>query len=402
MGKRSVGVGRRRDGDLLSGSQVRVIPSLSLMVLLLLACLSGCANGEQEAPRFSDDVVKRLDEAVADQMHYNDLPGVVVGVWVPGEGEYVVARGKANLETGEKREVGDPFRVGSITKTFVATAVLRLVEEGELSRSDKLAEWYPDFPNAEKITVDDLLRMRSGIVEGSDTWDALWEAYQKDRLAGLSADDMIERAAESSAQLGYPPDQRTEYTNVNYVLLGKIVEEVSGEDLGAHLDRTIHEPLGLEDTAYPKTSDLPGDLHGYSRDIARVEPVDTTVVNPDPIGGAGAMVSTVPDLKVWAKAVCTGRLLEPETQEARLRTQPLSGLPGGEVGYGEGIIKTGGFCGHDGDIFGFNSQMLYLPQRDATIVVSVNKTDPYAVDPPANAIARDIVAIVLPEHVLNG
>jgi D-alanyl-D-alanine carboxypeptidase len=399
MGERSVGGGRRRHGDLLFGSPVRGIPYRSLLVLLLLACLSGCGNGEQEAPRFSDDVVERLDEAVADQMEYNDLPGVVVGVWVPGEGEYVVARGKANLETGEKREVGDPFRTGSITKTFVATAVLQLVEEGELSKSDKLAEWYPDFPNAEKITVDDLLRMRSGIVEGSDM-DAFWEAYEKDRLAGVSADDVIERAAQSSAQLGYPPDQRTEYTNVNYILLGKIVEKVSGEDLGAHLSRTILEPLGLEDTTYPKTSDLPGDLHGYHRDIARVEPVDTTVVNPDPIAGAGAMVSTVPDLKVWAKAVCTGELLEPETHEARLRTQPLSGWPD-RVGYGEGIIKAGSFCGHGGDLFGFNSQMLYLPQRDATIVISVNKTDPYA-EPPAEALAGDIVAILFPKHVLGG
>jgi D-alanyl-D-alanine carboxypeptidase len=399
MGERSIGGGRRRHGDLLFGSPVRGIPYRSLLVLLLLACLSGCGNGEQEAPRFSDDVVERLDEAVADQMEYNDLPGVVVGVWVPGEGEYVVARGKANLETGEKREVGDPFRTGSITKTFVATAVLQLVEEGELSKSDKLAEWYPDFPNAEKITVDDLLRMRSGIVEGSDM-DAFWEAYEKDRLAGVSADDVIERAAQSSAQLGYPPDQRTEYTNVNYVLLGKIVEKVSGEDLGAHLSRTILEPLGLEDTTYPKTSDLPGDLHGYHRDIARVEPVDTTVVNPDPIAGAGAMVSDVPDLRIWAKAVCTGRLLEPETHEARLRTQPLSGSPD-QVGYGEGIIKAGSFCGHGGDLFGFNSQMLYLPQRDATIVISVNKTDPYA-EPPAEALAGDIVAILFPKHVLGG
>ena len=230
--------------------------------------------------------------------------------------------------------------------------------------------------------------------------DAFWEAYEKDRLAGVSADDVIERAAKSSAQLGYPPDQRTEYTNVNYVMLGEIVEKVSGEDLGAHLDRTILEPVGLKNTTYPKTSSLPGDLHGYHRDIARVEPVDTTVVNPDPIAGAGAMVSTVPDLKVWAKAVCTGRLLEPETHEARLRTQPLSGWPD-RVGYGEGIIEAGSFCGHGGDLFGFNSQMLYLPQRDATIVISVNKTDPYA-DPLADAIARDIVAILFPEHVLDG
>lgn len=295
--------------------------------------------------------------------------------------------------------MGDPFRVGSITKTFVATAVLRLVEEGELSKSDELAEWYPDFPNAERITVGDLLRMRSGIVEGSDM-DAVWEAYKKNRLADLSADDVIERAAKSSAQLGYPPDQRTEYTNANYVLLGGIVEKVSGEDLGAHLGRTILEPLGLKDTTYPKTNDLPGDLQGYHRDIARVEPVGTTVVNPDPIAGAGAMVSTVPDLKIWAKAVCTGRLLEPPTHEARLRTQPPSGWPD-RVGYGEGIIEAGSFCGHGGDLVGFNSQMLYLPQTDATIVVSVNKTDPYA-DPPADALARAIVAILFPKHVLGG
>jgi len=241
--------------------------------------------------------------------------------------------------------------------------------------------------------------MRSGIVEDSDI-DAFWEAYEKDRLAGLSTDDVIERAAESSARLGHPPDQRTEYTNANYVLLGEIVEEVSGEDLGAHLDRTILGPLGLEDTAYPGTSDLPGDLRGYHRDIYRVEPVDTTVVDPNPIAGAGAMVSTVWDLKVWAKAVCTGELLEPETHEARLRTQPVSGWFG-EVGYGEGIIEAGSFCGHGGDLFGFDSQMLYLPQRDATIVISVNKTDPYA-DPPAEALAGDIVSILFPEHVLDG
>jgi D-alanyl-D-alanine carboxypeptidase len=77
-----------------------------------------------------------LDKAIAKQMRDEDLPGVVVGVWVPGEGEYVVARGKANIETGEKRALDDPFRIGSITKTFTATAVLQLVDEGNLLKSD--------------------------------------------------------------------------------------------------------------------------------------------------------------------------------------------------------------------------------------------------------------------------
>ncbi len=96
-------------------------------------------------------------------MRDNHLPGVVVAITVPGEGEYIAVRGSANLATGRARELDDPFRIASITKTFVATAILQLVDEGQLSTSDNLSKWFPDFPNADTITIDDLLRMRSGI-----------------------------------------------------------------------------------------------------------------------------------------------------------------------------------------------------------------------------------------------
>jgi len=78
-----------------------------------------------------------------------NLPGVVVAIWVPGEGEYFFTKGVANLETGALRELDDPFRIASITKTFTATAVLQLVDEGKLSTSDKLLKFFPEFPNAD-------------------------------------------------------------------------------------------------------------------------------------------------------------------------------------------------------------------------------------------------------------
>ncbi|WP_228282431.1 serine hydrolase domain-containing protein [Rubrobacter tropicus] len=370
-----------------------------MVFLSALVPFFGCGNDARDAPRFSDDVVRQLDDAVADQMRFNDLPGAVVGVWVPGEGRYVVAKGKANLETGEVRNVDDPFRIGSITKTFVATAVLRLVDEDEISKSDKLSRWYPDFPNADRITIDDLLSMRSGIAEASDI-DILWDAYKEDRLAGISTGEVIERSMGRSARFGRPPDQRTEYTNVNYILLGEIVERVSGEDLGTHITRNVLEPLGMKNTIYPVEDDLPGSLHGYHRDIARVKLVDTTTINPAPIAGAGAMISDVSDLKIWARALCTGKLLEPETHGARLQTRPVRGWPG-HIEYGEGIVNAGGFCGHGGDLFGFNSQMLYLPQRDAVLVINVNRTDPYD-EPAAEAITRDIIRILFPKYAANG
>ena len=168
MGKRKVGRATTEHVAVVWGPRGKK-PSLIVLLGLLssLALLSalGCANDGQQDSGFSEDTVQRLDRAIAKQMQEDDLPGVVVGVWVPGEGEYVVARGKANLKTGEQRDLEDPFRIGSITKTFTATAILQLVEEGKLSKTDKLAKWYPDFPNADKITIEHLIRMQSGIVE---------------------------------------------------------------------------------------------------------------------------------------------------------------------------------------------------------------------------------------------
>ncbi len=123
-------------------------------------------NGGED--RFSSDTIQQLDSAIAEVMSEENLPGVAVAVLILGEDECVQAQGAGNLETGTVRQPNDSFRIGSITKTFTATALLQLVDQGQLSKSDPLSNWYPDFPNAEQITVDDLLSMRSG---SPDYWD---------------------------------------------------------------------------------------------------------------------------------------------------------------------------------------------------------------------------------------
>ena len=389
--------------EITTSSSGLLRPKLSSTVILLVLlfisaflALSGCGKDDQGASQgagqggsgFSDDTVLRLDRAIAEQMQANDLPGAVVGVWVPGEGEYVVARGKANLKTGEKRDVDDPFRIGSITKTFVATAILQLVDEGKLSKSDKLAKWYPDFPNADKITVDHLLSMRSGIVD--PPWDDFFGELTSSR-----------ETIEASADLGgafLPPGQRTQYTNTSYVILGEIIGKVSGKDTGDRIAQSILGPLGMKDTLHPTDSTLPGDLRGYTLDPSTGELKDVTGFDPSAVGGSGAMVSDASDLKVWAEAVCTGRLLKPETHRARLRTQHLSGEPD-FVGYGEGIKEIGEFCGHDGVQPGFSSEMWYLPEEDATIVVGVNRDSPFPTPSPSGSISEAVANILFPEHV---
>jgi D-alanyl-D-alanine carboxypeptidase len=130
----------------------------------------------------------------------------------------------------------------------------------------------------------------------------------------------------------------------------------------------------MKHTWYPTNNDLPGHLHSYSWNAQTGKFDDKTVLNPNIPGGAGAIISTMSDLKTYAEALCTGRLLKPDTHKARLATQPLEGLPD-FIGYGEGIAKFGHFCGHNGTIFGFSSEMWYLPEKDAVIVINVNRLD---------------------------
>jgi D-alanyl-D-alanine carboxypeptidase len=211
---------------------------LSVAILVLLP-LSGCAGessggGDTQADgsdtvHLTDANVQAVNDLIAQEMEDKNLPGVVVGVWTPDEGEYVTAQGTANLDTGRAREPEDSFRIASITKTFTGTAVLQLVDKGQLNTSDKLSTWYPEFPNADEITVDDLLRMRSGIVDPFD--EDFLQMWIKNPTMDFSPEDAIAASAARADEFE-PPNEKTEYNNLNFVFLQEIVGKVSGNDLG--------------------------------------------------------------------------------------------------------------------------------------------------------------------------
>lgn len=384
-----------------------------VVTALATLVLSGCGGDtgsteQQQSPseptqqtsggeRFSAANLKELDTTIAGVMNDKNLPGVLVAVSVPGEGEYLTAQGKANLDTGRAPDPDDQFRIGSVTKTFVATAILQLVDEGKLNKSDTLSKWYPDFPNADRITIDDLLRMRSGI---PDYWDEeALKQYYDNPLEQMTNEDVI-KAAASKADQFEPPDQETKYTNTNYNILGAIIEKVSGNDINTQISENILKPLGLKNTLYPTNYELPGELHGYGLNPQSGEFEDKTILNPTPVGGAGAMISNMSDLGVWAKALYNGDLLSQETQQARLQTQPAEGMA--PTRYGEGIFEgTEGVWGHGGEINGFSTDMWYIPKQDATIVISVNRCDE-TYDRESGDVNLAVLKSLFPEYVPSG
>lgn len=271
---------------------------------------------------------------------------------------------------------------------------MQLIDQGLLSKTDKLAKWFPDFPNANLITIDDLLRMRSGIADAAD--EEMLELYYQNPLKDFPPATSFARSAARKSQFT-PPNQKTKYTNVNYNFLEVIVERVTGRRLGEQIAKTILKPLGMNNSLYPYDNKLPGHLRGYGLNRQTGQFEDKTISNPSLPGGAGAMISTLADLRVYARALATGALLKPETHLARLQGQPLEGAPD-IVRYGQGIGQLGKFYGHNGTIMGFSTEMWYLPEKDAVIVINVNRLD--ADDrTQAGELFFLMAKLLFPEHV---
>jgi D-alanyl-D-alanine carboxypeptidase len=352
-------------GLLFSQVSVSATDHPSSMNRSIVAKDSPEANGA-----FSKQTVQKLDAAITKIIQQNNLPSAAVGAYAPGKEPYRFVKGMADLQTRAPRQFEQPFRIASLTKTFTATAVLRLVDKGLLSKTDPLSKWFPDFPNATKITVDDLLRMRSGIPDPDDS-EVIGKTYDNP-LMSYSDADWIKEAASKPNQFK-EPDRETVYANVNYILLAEIVKKATQKDIGVVITEEVIQPLKLKNTIYPVNPNLPGGLHGYGWNSQTRRFEDKTKFNPDIAGAAGAMISTMPDLMTYVRALCTGTLLKPETQTARMQGMPFAENPA--VSYGEGVLVTKSVCGHGGTIPGFNTEMYYLFEQDAVVVVSVNRLD---------------------------
>jgi D-alanyl-D-alanine carboxypeptidase len=319
---------------------------------------------------FPPAVAANLDREISAIVQRNNLSSVALEVDVPNRGKYTFVDGYANLETKLPRTLQQPFRIASVTKPFAATAILVLVDRGQLNKTDPISKWYPAFPNATKITVDDLLRMRSGVPAPNDD-QVLARVYD----APLAPAPSLERELASYAQLKkqfVPPNTVGVYTDFNYDILAGIVQRITGKDIGQLIGDTIIDPLGLHATSYPSGTSIPGPLRGYGWNPSAKRFDDKTLFNPPLAGAAGAVVSDIPDLLTFSRTLCVGGLLKPDTHAAQLRGQPLQET---NANYGEGVAVGKGFCGHSGTINGLRTDMYYVSASNASFVISVNRLD---------------------------
>ncbi|MGC9376372.1 serine hydrolase domain-containing protein [Streptomyces sp. MH13] len=327
--------------------------AVALSVALAAPAVAAPGTGGHDATR------RAMEAAVAD-----GVPGVTATAR-DGHRTWSETAGVGDLRTGEPRSERDRYRVGSITKTFVATVLLQLEAEGRLSLDDTVDTWLPGVVegnghDGSRITLRQLLNHTSGIFNVTADEDFARAYFTKDGFLEHRYDTVTPRQLVAIAMTHEPdfaPGADWNYSNTNYLLAGMVIEEVTGRPYGDEVRRRVIEPLKLRATSVPGTrtglpepssraySKLDGAVTGRTYDVTRL--------NPSIAGPAGEMISSSADLNRFYTALFRGRLLPAEQLAEMTTTVPAE--PGAD--YGLGLIKRELDCGvtvwgHAGGIHG--------------------------------------------------
>ncbi|MFD6973167.1 serine hydrolase domain-containing protein [Streptomyces sp. NPDC059949] len=348
-------------------------------------------------PQLTPAVALQLDAAVRQVMREAQVPGVIVGLWAPGKGSYVKAFGVADKATGAPMETGFNTRIGSQTKTFTVTALLQLVDQGKLGLDDPIGKYIAGVPNGDRITLRELAGMRSGLFNYSEDPD-FDKAFTSDPDRRFTPQQLLDYSFKHP--VNFAPGEKFEYSNTNLILLGLLIEKVTGRTLQKVIDQDVVEPAGLRRTLFPTGAEFPAPhAQGYTDQTASGKIEVATDWDPSWAWAAGAMISDLENLRSWARTLATGTLLTPATQAQRLKTTSV-GIPG--AGYGLGLFNVQGWIGHNGSLPGYESLGVYLPQEQATLVVILNTDVLHDGQEPSTLFGEAITGIVTPDHVYPG
>jgi len=300
-------------------------------------------------------------------------PAAIIYVRTPTGARAGVA-GFADRTAHVSMRVADRWRIASLTKAFVSVLVLQLEAEGKLDIDDPVATYVPGVvPNGNAITLRELMNHTSGLFNFTD--DA---AFVNDPIASFSRPwSPSELLAVAFAHApNFPPGSNWSYSNTNYIVLGLVVEAVTGKPLGQVLQERIFTPLALTATSFPLTIGLAPDfVHGYVKLPATALIDISAALNPSWAWAAGGIVSNASDVTTFYRALLTGKLL-PATQLDELETPSQNAGTYG-LGISNAFLDCGRTLNHNGDLLGWRTIVYASKNGKRQAVVMVNVNDAY-------------------------
>ncbi|WP_185843671.1 serine hydrolase domain-containing protein [Pseudoalteromonas luteoviolacea] len=297
-------------------------------------------------------------------------PGAVALISKEGEVIFKKAIGSANLELKVPLKAKNVFKIGSISKQFTAAAIMILQERGKLSVHDDIHKYVPDFPTeGHVITIEQLLTHTSGLANYTEDRELMLKEIQ----APATLDEMLARFA--AHPMKFQPGDAMAYSNTGYVLLGKIIEVVSGQSYAEFIDEHIFDKLDMKNSHYAGRQIIKRHVSGY--DLSPEGYVNAGYIDMIWPHAAGALSSNVFDLNIWFTALANGSLISEQSYQQMIAPVTLNDGRVSNYGYGLATTTIGEYqaIGHAGGIHGFVSDAVYVPEEELYITVLANSTN---------------------------
>jgi D-alanyl-D-alanine carboxypeptidase len=369
---------------------------IQLFIVCLLSAVVVCGQ--------TTTTLKTALQLKLDEWHKaGSFPGATLGVVLPSGESFGLAVGFSDRETRTAMKPTDRMPAGSVGKTFAAATALQLIKEGKIGLDDKIEkylgheQWFPRLPNAKDITVRQLMNHTSGLVRYE-----FKEQFTKDLTANP---DKVWKPAELVAYLldekaPFEAGKGWDYSDTNYIVLGMIIEKVTGRKFYDEANRRLLKPLKLSDTIPQDGPRLKGVVQGYAGPNNPFGGTDAMLVNgkfsvnPQFEWTGGGYVSTAHDLARWAKMFYEGKAFSPD-----LLPQVVEGVSapmlGRESKYGLGAIirKTpaGTSYGHSGFFPGYMTDMMYYPEQKIAVAVQVNTSVGRSLGKPLSRVLVEVM-----------
>lgn len=320
-------------------------------ILALSLCLCFSFSKAQNFDKAKMDsfftTIERFDEGMGS-----------ISIFQDGREVYQKSYGYADVENRTKANSTTKYRIGSITKTFTATIIMKLIEEGRLSLSSKLADYYPQVENSKEITIQHLLQHRSGISNFTASADYFsWNTQPHTKK------QLLKRIISGGAN--FKPDEKAEYSNSNYVLLTFIAEDVTNKKYADLLNEIIIYPCKLENTYVgSRIKRKKNEAYSYTKPSGWEKEKETDMSIPS---GAGSIISTPSDLNTFYSCLFAEKIVNKQSLMSMMTLKDNLGL---------GLFKVPFYdmvgYGHRGGIDGFLANVFYFPENGITVALAAN------------------------------
>ncbi len=382
-------VQRRRVARMLRGvstQRATFMRHSSIPVSVLLALLVGSVHAG--TPATPAAMAAYADQLLDAQKIARDGPGVTVLVARGDQLLYKGARGMASVELGVPLQPDHLLRIGSVTKQFAAAALLKQIDEGKAKLDDPLSKYLPDYPNGSKITLLQLLNHTSGVKSYTGIPGYMGNPVRRD----LSTAELIQEFKD--LPVDFAPGEKWAYNNSGYVLLGAVIEAISGKSWHQQLNDSLLKPAQITSVHYQAGDKLfKGMAAGYTQN-AQGEVAPAGFLSMTQPHAAGALIGNVEGLWRWNQALHGGKVIGKASYDRMIAPEGAAKASRYGFGIGASTLRGQPMLSHGGGIHGFVSTLNYLPQTQTTVVILRNSDGPgFAMD----LVTRKLAAFAIGE-----